>query len=269
MPPTNDATNFILTALKGVMATPNQCFTAYDITKIARSLTKERINHEDVRQIIHNLYEQGFMGGYNRVTHTFQVANSGQTSDGTTTAQLFVPSGSDQYSYDPNSVAMSIPNYGAPTVNSVDDDDDDYDDYDDYDDDYDDEDYDDDDYDDHDDCEDEDYDDDEEICDTCEEKKTQAEPGLVENTSNPLPANHLIFKASIQQANQGNPVTLTPAMPPIPPLSSPAVSTTKLATNEEQESYLNRWNKPELRTAEQSLLERIKAKITTTLKDLF
>lgn len=98
----NDATNFVLQALKGLMAVPGQCFTAYDVTKLARSLTKDRkvavISHDDVREVIHSLYDQGFLAGYQRIAHSFTNPNG----QGIVTAQLFVPPNGSAWNYDPN-----------------------------------------------------------------------------------------------------------------------------------------------------------------------
>ena len=42
-------------------------FTAYNVTKVIRETTEERVSHSKVKEIVHSLYENGEMDGYVRV----------------------------------------------------------------------------------------------------------------------------------------------------------------------------------------------------------
>jgi len=98
----NDQVVLVLKALKGITGNPDQCFTAYDITKATRSLTDDNIRHSDVREIIHTFYDQGFLNLYARQGHSFwSDADQDYRS-----AQLFVPPNGNPSSYDPDEVQM-------------------------------------------------------------------------------------------------------------------------------------------------------------------
>lgn len=103
MPLSNDAVTLVLRALKSLMADPGRCFTAYDVTKLTRSLGKDRIRHDDVRAVVHQLYTDGFLPGFNRLNHSFVNTENQQW----VTAQLYVPPGGDANSYSPDAVAKT------------------------------------------------------------------------------------------------------------------------------------------------------------------
>jgi len=98
----NEHAALVIRAFKGTTQNPNQCFTCYDITKAARSLTDDNIRHFEVRELVHALYDQGLLQPYNRVDHTFW------DPDGTeyVTAKLFVPPGADCFAYDPTEIKL-------------------------------------------------------------------------------------------------------------------------------------------------------------------
>ena len=98
----NDAVVLVLKALKGITGNPDQCFTAYDVTKATRSLTEDNIRHHDVREVIHTFYDQGFLNLYDRQSHSFW---SDEDQD-YRAAQLFVPPQGNPSSYDPDEVQM-------------------------------------------------------------------------------------------------------------------------------------------------------------------
>ena len=98
----NDAVVLVLKALKGITGNPNQCFTAYDVTKATRSLTDDNVRHLDVREVIHTFYDQGFLNLYTRQAHTFWS----DAEQDYQTAQLFVPPNGDPSLYDPDEVQM-------------------------------------------------------------------------------------------------------------------------------------------------------------------
>ena len=98
----NDQVVLLLKALKGITGNPDQCFTAYDVTKATRSLTEDNIRHGDVREVVHTFYDQGFLNLYIRQHHDFW-SNEDQDYRA---AQLFVPPNGDPSSYDPNKVQM-------------------------------------------------------------------------------------------------------------------------------------------------------------------
>lgn len=119
----NTAVAVVLQALKGITANPDQCFTAYDVTKAARSLCDENIRHEDVRELLHTFFEQGMLKQYTRQPHNFW--HNGRQID----AQLFCPPTGDPFAYDPDEVVMTKPDTdddevllededGDPLVNS-------------------------------------------------------------------------------------------------------------------------------------------------------
>lgn len=94
----NSAVTVVLQALKSITSHPDQCFTAYDVTKLARSLTTERIHHDEVRDLIHAFYDQGLMKQYQRLPHNFWQ-NGRQVQ-----AQIFCPPNGDILAYDPDEV---------------------------------------------------------------------------------------------------------------------------------------------------------------------
>jgi anionic cell wall polymer biosynthesis LytR-Cps2A-Psr (LCP) family protein len=96
----NETVVLLLQALKSITQDPNQCFTAFDVTKALRSLTAENVRHRDVRNIIHTFHKQDFLKSYTRVSHTFD-----QNGDDIT-AELYVPPNGNQYDYDPNQVLL-------------------------------------------------------------------------------------------------------------------------------------------------------------------
>jgi hypothetical protein len=98
----NDAVVLVLKALKGITGNPDQCFTAYDVTKATRSLTEDNIRHHDVREVIHTFYDQGFLNLYDRQSHSFWS----DTDQDYRAAQLFVPPNGDPNSYNPDEVQM-------------------------------------------------------------------------------------------------------------------------------------------------------------------
>lgn len=98
----NDAVVLVLKALKGITGNPDQCFTAYDVTKATRSLTEDNVRHHDVREVIHTFYDQGFLNLYDRQSHSFWS----DADQDYRAAQLFVPAGGDPASYDPDEVQM-------------------------------------------------------------------------------------------------------------------------------------------------------------------
>jgi len=103
MPLSNDAVTLVLRALKSLMADPGRCFTAYDVTKLTRSLGKDRIRHDDVRAVVHQLYTDGFLPGFTRMNHSFVNTENQQW----VTAQLYVPPGGDANNYSPDAVAKT------------------------------------------------------------------------------------------------------------------------------------------------------------------
>lgn len=98
----NDQVVLLLRALKGITGNPDQCFTAYDITKATRSLTEDNIRHGDVREVVHTFYDQGFLNLYTRQHHDFWS----DADQDCRAAQLFVPPNGDPSSYDPHKVQM-------------------------------------------------------------------------------------------------------------------------------------------------------------------
>jgi hypothetical protein len=98
----NDAVVLVLKGLKGITGNPDQCFTAYDVTKATRSLTEDNIRHHDVREVIHTFYDQGFLNLYDRQSHSFWS----DADQDYRAAQLFVPPNGNPGSYDPDEVQM-------------------------------------------------------------------------------------------------------------------------------------------------------------------
>lgn len=96
----NEAAAVVMEALSELRLDPDQSFTAYDVTKTARSLTDENIRHSEVRDLIHALYENDFLEDYYRNTHTFWVDGRQET------AQLFTPLNADPTAYDPKSIQI-------------------------------------------------------------------------------------------------------------------------------------------------------------------
>ena len=114
----NDSVVLLLQALKTITQNPDQCFTAFDVTKALRSLTDENIRHRDVRNIIHTFHAQDFLKNYTRVSHTFDVNGDDHT------AELYVPPNGDPYSYDPNQVIIDKTNLVSDEVDDEDEDED-------------------------------------------------------------------------------------------------------------------------------------------------
>lgn len=90
----------VLQALKGITSDPDQCFSVYDVTKATRNLTDENIRHNDVRELMHKFYDEGFLNKYTRTPRVFW--RDGQQVN----AQLFVPAGGDPDNYDPDEVTF-------------------------------------------------------------------------------------------------------------------------------------------------------------------
>lgn len=99
---TNEHAALVIRAFKGISTNPDQCFTCFDITKATRSLTDDNIRHNEVRELVHALFDQGLLNVYNRIDHTFWDDSQGQNI----TAKLFVPPAGDPYAYDPSEVKM-------------------------------------------------------------------------------------------------------------------------------------------------------------------
>lgn len=267
----NDATTTVLNAIKGLMATSGQCFTAYDVTKVARTLTRERVHHDDVRQVIHNLYDQGFMAGFTRTNHSFA------TPQGLTTAQLFVPAGSNSFAYDPKNVVMSTPTAvpsGVALDSTTGPDDD---------------------------CEDEDLDCDDDECEFDDDDLDEDEDGIA---SGPLPVDkkdfHSFYPAPLTGATSVVVSSPEPAPAqdgsqikgaikdpcdalgitgleissdtPLPPPAPVPVPTKDPVSPAQQEKYLDTWNKPEKRSAGdvegETLFSKFAGRITAKLKNL-
>jgi len=273
----NDATNFVLRALQSLMATQGQCFTAFDVTKAARSLTDERIDHNDVRQVLHNLYDQGFLAGYTRMNHNIVTVPGGSN----TWAQLFVPAGATPHTYDPSQVVMSkVATANATCGASCDEDEDE------------DEDESDEDKSDEDGC-------DSECDDTCDAgspplpvDKTDFHKhfppslygvtGLLVHTSvnnDPAPTSPAWDRQAVESRISASPVSITPpvnlggqvVLTGGTSASTPAAPQNKPVANPvQQDNYLNTWNKPETRAeaVEEGLLSKLKNTISSKLKDL-
>lgn len=96
----NDTTNFVLQALKSLMTAQGQCFTAHDVAKSVRSLTEEYVDQNDIKEVVHNLFDQGFLDGFTRINHNIITTDAPGTW-----VQLFVPPGGDPYTYDLSQVA--------------------------------------------------------------------------------------------------------------------------------------------------------------------
>lgn len=101
MPLSNAAVAVVLQALKSITADPDQCFTAFDVTKAARNLTGERISHDDVRELMHAFFDQGLLKNYQRIPRTFW--HNGRQVD----AQIFCPPNGDIFAYDPDQVTIT------------------------------------------------------------------------------------------------------------------------------------------------------------------
>lgn len=97
---TNEHAALVIRAFKGISSNPDQCFTCYDVTKATRGLTDDNIRHNEVRELVHALFDQGLLNVYNRIDHTFWDNDQGQNI----TAKLFVPPAGDPYAYDPAEV---------------------------------------------------------------------------------------------------------------------------------------------------------------------
>ena len=95
---TNETTVLMLQAVKTITQKQDQCFTAFDVTKVLRSLTPERIDHKDVRGLLHTFYSKGFLKNYTRTPHSFN--HRGETCF----AQLFVPPNGDPSAYNPDQI---------------------------------------------------------------------------------------------------------------------------------------------------------------------
>lgn len=97
-----ETTDAVMEALSDIMENPDQSFTAYDVTKAARSRTAANVRHADVRQLMHALYDNDFLTDYDRIDHTFW-------SDGRQEhAQLFCPViGGDPNAYDPSAIQIN------------------------------------------------------------------------------------------------------------------------------------------------------------------
>lgn len=95
----NNTTNFLLQTLKSLMTAKSQCFTADDVTKSVRSLTEDYVDHNDVKDIVHTLFDQGFLDGFTCIKHNITTTDAPGTC-----VQLFVPPGGDPYTYDPQRV---------------------------------------------------------------------------------------------------------------------------------------------------------------------
>lgn len=110
---TDTGVSAVMEALSEIRLDTTQSFTAYDVTKAARSLTDENIRHPDVRDLVHALYENDFLEDYFRASHTFW-------SDGRQeTAQLFTPLGADPDDYDPHSIQLKKRSAVAQAVKNV------------------------------------------------------------------------------------------------------------------------------------------------------
>lgn len=244
---TNDATNFVLQAIKGLMASPNQCFTAYDVTKAARSLTDERIDHNDVREVIHALYEQGFLAGYNRVTHMLPSRTGGRHD---VPAQLFVPPGGSAFMYDPDQVVMTkldqkCDDCECEEDSDSDDSDVDFDDFDD------------------------DSDDAGKIIPVARQDFSKFfPPGIggatsilgVDKPASPVTNFGLTGLGTVSPANP------TPNQVTVPPLPSAPASNKTPATQEQQETYLKGWNK-NYQGEEPGLLQSIRDRLSQKIKN--
>lgn len=97
---TNETAAVVMEALSDITLNPDQSFTAYDITKAARSLTDENVRHSDVRELIHALYDHSFLTHYDRFPHTFWTNGRQET------AQLFCPVTGDPNDYDPEDIQL-------------------------------------------------------------------------------------------------------------------------------------------------------------------
>lgn len=98
----NVTTDAVMAAIFDVTSDPTQCFTAYDVTKAARSRTSANVRHSDVRVLVHQLYDNDFLTDYDRLDHSFW-------SDGRQErAQLFCPVvGGDPSTYDPDAIQVN------------------------------------------------------------------------------------------------------------------------------------------------------------------
>jgi len=99
---TNEHAALLIRAFKGISSNPDQCFSAFDVTKATRSLTDDNVKHHQVREFVHALFDQGLLDPYDRIDHTFWDTNTNQNL----TVKLFVPPGGDPYAYDPDQVKM-------------------------------------------------------------------------------------------------------------------------------------------------------------------
>lgn len=103
----------VMQALSEIRLDTVQSFTAYDVTKAARSLTDENIRHSDVRDLVHALYENDFLEDYFRAAHTFWIDGRQET------AQLFTPLGTDPNDYDPGNIQLEKQSAVSQAIQNV------------------------------------------------------------------------------------------------------------------------------------------------------
>ena len=70
----------------GAMVNDGKVFTAYDVTKEARSTTSDNVRGYEVRGIVHNEYQTGQISGYNRELCALEI-------DGSPQAFVYYPDG--------------------------------------------------------------------------------------------------------------------------------------------------------------------------------
>jgi len=91
-------------ALKSLTRDPARCFTFYDITRIARTLTDEEISHKQVSALVSDFLREGFMPNYSISMHKLDLSGK------QITCQLIHTPFGDVQNYQPDATKQVVTN---------------------------------------------------------------------------------------------------------------------------------------------------------------